>query len=391
MYIKVLKFLLILKVVDAQIFGDILAEHGITYFTGVPDSILQPWVNYLNSTEKNPHFTHIQAVNECEAIALTSGYNLGTRKIGMVYMQNSGLGKAVNPLTSLADPEVYSIPILLLIGWRGEPGKPDDPQHLKMGKIMLHMLDCLEIPYQILTDDPKDVRTVISHAVSEMKSRSAPYALICQKNFFDSRSSVSENEYNQDFSSEDVISTILEHTTEEELLFSNTGQISRALHHLRNKRKENIQDFFTLGSMGCVSSIALGVAQHSSKSVIVLDGDGAMLMQLGALATIGHQRPKNYIHILFDNNGYCSTGCQPTISNTIDFGKIAEACGYNFIRKAQTKDEFEKYFQEGRKIQGPSLIVVQIRRTRKKYVARLQDPHKYKKNFQEKLQGELES
>jgi phosphonopyruvate decarboxylase len=377
-----------IQILEPHKFGESLLSHNISYIAGVPDSILKPWVNFLNLSPENHNFTHIKAVNECEAIALASGYNLSSNKVAMVYLQNSGLGKAVNPLTSLADPAVYSLPILLLIAWRGEPGTIDDPQHQKMGRIMLPMLEDLEIPYRILKNDGSNLQDALQDATKFMTANSSPFALICQNGFFSDYPDDSENQYNSDFSCEAVISKVLDHIDHQEILLSNTGKISRSLNHLRSKRGENQQDFYTLGSMGCVSSIGLGMASQTSKSVIVLDGDGSALMQLGTMASIGNQQPKNLYHIIIDNNGYCSTGCQPSISNTVNFEQIAIACSYKFSKTATTLEDFDHYLGEMLAQDGPALLLVKVQRSRRIFLNRLREPLTYKAKFQEYLQLE---
>ena len=235
---------------EAATFFNLIREKNINFFTGVPDSTLQAAINFLNTDlARDSNVIHIRAVNECESIALSAGYFLGTNQIGMVYMQNSGLGKAVNPLTSLVDPQVFSIPILLLIGWRGEPGKPDDPQHMKMGQVMLPILNDLEIPYSILENDEKDLEIKLNTALRSMKERSAPYALICTKEFFDPYPDNSENTYHSDLTCELAIDHILNTFPSDTAIISTTGRISRALYHLRAKRNEKHREFYTLGSM----------------------------------------------------------------------------------------------------------------------------------------------
>lgn len=374
--------------VEPQKFAELLKDYNITYITGVPDSTLKAWVNFLNNSNDNFNFTHIKAVNECEAIALAAGYNIASKQIAMVYFQNSGLGKAVNPLTSLTDPMVFSLPILLLIGWRGEPGKLDDPQHMKIGRIMLDILDDLEIPYHILEDDEENLIKALDAAKSYMKQTSAPYALICKKNFFTDFPPILSNHYNNDFTTEDVINRILKNTGSQDLILANTGQISRSLSHLRSKRNENHRDFYTLGSMGCVSAIGLGISNQTHKKIIVIDGDGSVLMQLGTIAQIGNQQPQNLYHIIIDNNGYCSTGCQPSISHTVNFKDIAKACSYKFFKSTDNLDEFENFYKEMINAEGPALLEVKVQLNNRKYLNRLQDPLKYKKQFQEAIQKE---
>lgn len=376
---------------DTAIFFNILREKNINFFTGVPDSTLKAMINYLNTAlSQDPTITHIRAVNECEAIALATGFNLGTDKIGLVYMQNSGLGKAVNPLTSLVDPKVYSIPILLLIGWRGEPGKKDDPQHLKMGEMMLPLLNDLNIPYAILEDDADDFSNKLNKAVSSMLQRSAPYALICRNGFFSEFPDLSENNYHSDLTCEKAIEEFLDAFPSDSAIVSTTGRISRALYHIRTKRNQQHCEFYTLGSMGCASAIGLGLSQSLKgveRKIMVLDGDGAALMQFGHFASIGNQAPHNYYHVLIDNNSYCSTGCQPSISETVDFAAVAEACGYRYAvtvdSEVSLKSELPRFLESV----GPSLLVVKVKRSRKKYLHRLQSPQEYKQKFQTHLKS----
>lgn len=369
-----------------QNFFEALLTHQITSFSGVPDSTLQPMINYLNTDKKiQDQTTHLQAVNECEAIAYAAGYNLATKKIAMVYLQNSGLGKAVNPLTSLVDKEVYSIPLLLFIGWRGIPEAHDDPQHKKMGRVMLPLLKDLEIPYSILENDGSNFQESLQKALVFMQTNSTPYALICKNGFFAEFVDPSDNSFNTNLSCRQVIDGVMDHTDGNELIIATTGRLSRALDHLRVKRGDAPHDFYTLGSMGCASSIGLGIAQSTKKSVIILDGDGAALMQLGTMASIGHASPKNFYHIIIDNNAYCSTGCQPSISNTVDFAQIAKGCGYKSAFTVNDLNEFNRILPDFLTSEGPALLVTHVHRSRIKYLKRLQDPQLYKSNFQKKL------
>jgi len=375
--------------VDPRQFFDILISHKITYFTGVPDSTFRPMINYLNNQlEEDPRVSHLRAVNECEALALTAGYNLGSKQIGMVYFQNSGLGKAVNPLTSLVDAEVYSIPVLLFIGWRGAPGSSDDPQHKKMGRIMRPLLDDLEIPFAVLEDDPQDFETKLLTALEYMKTKSTPYALICKPGFFDNSGEPVDikNPLQTTLICTQVLEGVIDNINGDSVLISTTGRLSRALYDIREHRGDPQGDFYTLGSMGCAGAIGLGVAQTTQKPVIVLDGDGAALMQLGSMASIGHYAPKNYHHIIVDNNGYCSTGCQPSISNTVDFATLASACGYNFVATVSSEKEFNSTISSFLSAEGPALLVAKVKQSKVKYPKRLQDPLLYKVNFQRKLQ-----
>ncbi len=338
---------------------EIFNENGITFFTGVPDSTFKDWMSYLADWH-GKKLMNIVACNECEATSIASGYHLATNKIGVIYMQNSGLGKCVNPLTSLCDREVYSIPAILMVGWRGEPDKKDEPQHKKMGRIMMPLLDTLEIPYRILPNNLEQAREIIRHAKEISEKNKSPSAIIIKEGLLEKYIVKNEIEKKYEMSREDAIKTIVDNLSDE-IIISTTGKTSRELFEYRVKRKEKTRDFYTVGSMGCSASIALGVAlQKLDKKIFVFDGDGAVLMQMGALGTIGHYKPRNFYHILFDNNSHDSTGGQPTVSDTLDFVKIALSCGYSEANSVKTKGELEQEINKIKEKRGPSLLVIKV-------------------------------
>ncbi len=243
----------------------IFKEKKLSFFTGVPDSTFNAWMKFLNELH-GKGLTNIIACNECEAVAIAAGYHLATGKFGVVYMQNAGQGKTVNPLTSLADPEVYSIPMLLLIGWRGEPGKKDEPQHKKMGRITLPLLEVLEIPYAILRDDLLEVEIETKKAGEYMEKKSAPYAFIIRNDLiapYETR----EAGQSYEMTREQAIGTIVGRFRGDEVIISTTGKTSRELFEMRLRGKEERADFYTVGSMGCSASIALGIAMNSKREI----------------------------------------------------------------------------------------------------------------------------
>lgn len=347
----------------------IFKENELTFFTGVPDSTFKDWMKFLNDEHGN-RLTNIIAVNECEAAALATGYHLATGKVGVVYMQNSGLGKVVNPHASLLSRDVYSIPAIYMIGWRGEPGMKDEPQHKMMGRIMNGLLDVLEIPYQILPDDAETAREVISNAKKTALERQAPCALIVKKGTLEEYVARRQNPMNHEMSREDAVKTIVDNMNGDEAIVSTTGKASRELFELRAVRSGKPRDFYTVGSMGCASAIAFGVALNSDKPVFIFDGDGAALMQMGSFATIGHYQPRNLYHIVFDNNCHDSTGGQPTVSNTVDFKQIALACGYKTARTVQTQQELIAAIKGIEDSEGPGLIVAKVRKGARKDLGR---------------------
>jgi phosphonopyruvate decarboxylase len=368
-------------------FSKICKKHVFTFFTGVPDSTFKSWMNFLE--DKDNELTNIIAVNECEAAAICTGYHLATGKIGVLYMQNDGFGKTVNPLTSLCDPEVYSIPILLMIGWRGEPGKKDAYQHLKMGRILLPLLDLLEIPYEVISADINSVDDTIRKARDYMQKNSRPFAIIVRRGVFEESKSEQYDDAKK-MSREEALQLIMQHLTGDETIVSTTGKLSRELFEYRRKKNEEFaRDFYNVGAMGCAPSIALGIAlQNKKQRVFVFDGDGALLMQMGELATVGHYAPANLYHIVFDNEAHDSTGGQPTSSSTADFRNVALACKYRYAKIAGNKDELEKSIQAFKTTKGPAMLLIKVKRGARKELKRPDKPPvAYKKDFMKSLAG----
>lgn len=360
-------------------FSNICKKHGFTFFSGVPDSTFKSWMSFLQ--RENTGLTNIVTVNECEATAVCAGYHLSTGKIGVLYMQNDGFAKTINPLTSLCSKEVYSIPILLMIGWRGEPGKKDAPQHSIMGRILTDLLDLLEIPHEIISSDPEQVDATIEKAKEYMTKNSKPFAIIVRKGIFEEDQPEKQPEVDL-MTREEALKTIMALLEGDEIIISTTGKTSRELFEYRSSKKDGFDyDFYNIGAMGCAQSIALGVAlEKKDKRVFVFDGDGAVLMQMGALATIGHCHPENFYHIIFDNNAHDSTGGQPTVSDTVDFVKIALACNYKSGKIVRNKKDLEKTLKELKK--GPTLIVVKVKKGARKDLGRpTMSPVEHKKHF----------
>jgi phosphonopyruvate decarboxylase len=365
-------------------FQKLCKKHNFTFFTGVPDSAFKSWMSFLDENRKD--LTNIIAVNECEAAAISAGYHLSTGKIGVIYMQNDGFGKTVNPLTSLCDSEVYSIPTLLMIGWRGEPGKKDAPQHKKMGNILLQLLELLEIPYEIISDDLKKLDKTFENAKKYMNEKSRPYAIIVKKGIFESSESKEKDIANK-MSREEALKTIMKYL-DKETIVSTTGKLSRELFEYRiDKKQGHESDFYNIGAMGCAQSIALGIAlQKKDKKVLVFDGDGAVLMQMGSITTAGHYTPKNFYHIIFDNQAHDSTGGQPTCSDTVNFIEVALACGYKTGEIVKTKEELEKVFPKFKKGKGPSILVVKVKKGARSDLGRpTKTPIEYKLDFMKSL------
>ena len=349
---------------------NIFQKNNLSFFTGVPDSTLKDFCSYI--TDSSPIDKNIIAPNEGNAIALAAGYHFATGMFGVVFLQNSGLGNCFNPLTSLTDPDVYSVPLLLFIGWRGEPGKKDEPQHVKMGMITQGTLNNLSIPYAILPDTIEEVEKIIQTAVDYMKKNNSPYAVIVKKNSFNKYSLQNKKETDYPLNREDVINLIVPLLNDSDIIVSTTGKTSRELFELRaNKNQGHHRDFLTVGSMGHSSSIALGIAlQKKNRAVYCFDGDGALIMHLGVLSLIGQLKPKNYRHIIFNNFAYDSVGGQPTATDTMDIPAIAKANGYKTVFSAQTEEEIKAKVIEIKEIEGPILLEIKVNKGSRKDLGR---------------------
>mmetsp|Transcript_45129 Transcript_45129/g.84421 ORF Transcript_45129/g.84421 Transcript_45129/m.84421 type:complete len:484 (+) Transcript_45129:40-1491(+) len=341
-------------------FVALLKSHGTTFFTGVPDSLLKDFGAYVTDTV--PAAEHIIAVNEGTAMSIAAGHHLATGRIACVYLQNSGLGNTINPLLSLCSPKVYSIPVLLIIGWRGEPGKKDEPQHLLQGTLTPGMLEQMSVPYEILPDYAEGAFEVLQKAYTYMDASKGPFALLVRKETFAKHTLKAEQDV---FSGEAMLhrEEILERVASEfpvEPLVTTTGFTSREMFELREaKGQSHEQDFLTVGSMGHCSSIALGIAMAKPhQQVLCIDGDGAALMHMGAFATAGKSRLRNFKHILINNAIHDSVGGQPTGAHSIDFPAIAHACGYRAAESVCAADQIGPALQRLRELDGPNFLEI---------------------------------
>ncbi len=363
-------------------FYEELQQRRINFFAGVPDSLLKDFCAYL--TDNVSGKKNIITANEGNAIALAAGHYLATKNIGVVYMQNSGEGNAINPLVSLADPDVYSIPMLLVVGWRGEPGKKDEPQHVKQGKITLDLLETLGIPYSILSEDGENLNIVLNKAKDYLVSNSAPYALVVKKGTFESYSLQTKKITNFELNREEAIKTVVPLLEDNAVIVSTTGKTSRELFELREELKHGHEkDFLTVGSMGHSSSIALGIAlAQPERPVYCFDGDGALIMHAGSLAIVGQKRPQNFTHIIFNNFAHDSVGGQPTAADVIDIPQLALASGYIVAFSAQSKEETKSRLVEMRSMKGPTLLEIKVNKGARKKLGRpTTTPKENKKSF----------
>jgi phosphonopyruvate decarboxylase len=345
--------------ISPQEFCAVLARHGLQFFCGVPDSLLKDLCAYFD--EQFSADQHIITANEGNAIALAAGHYLGSGTPGVVYMQNSGLGNAVNPLTSLADPAVYSIPMLLVVGWRGEPGGKDEPQHAKQGLITEAQLKVLDLPYRIV-DAGSDLGSLLPPLLRTMTEQSRPVALLVRAGTF-ARSTAGKKPRVEggSFLREQALAVVLDLFSPDDLIISTTGKTSRELFELRQKRREPNRDFLTVGSMGHTSSIALGVAlAKPERRVIAIDGDGSLLMHLGALPIIGSCKPANLLHVLLNNHCHESVGGQPTVAGQIAIGQIALASGYKQYRQTENEQALRDIWPKISQAPGPTLLEIKI-------------------------------
>ena len=356
--------------ISSKFFIDSLCSMQMDFFTGVPDSLLKNVCAYITDhfvTERN-----VIAANEGAAVGLAAGYYLATKKIPVVYMQNSGLGNAVNPLMSLTDKEVYNIPLLLLVGWRGEPGVKDEPQHIKQGKVTLPLLEAMGIKYAIMSQNETEFLSQLNYANFYMNETHEPLAFVIPKGTFEEYKLQQDGEVILPLKREAAIQLIASSLSKEDIIVSTTGMISRELFEYRTSAfMEHEKDFLTVGSMGHASQIALGIALEKKKcKVFCFDGDGSTLMHMGSLAIIGSLHPDNYVHVIFNNGAHDSVGGQPTVAFNIDLCKIAQACGYEAALSVSDSDSLCEALKRITYMHGPILLEVKVRKGARKDLGR---------------------
>ena len=337
-----------------------LTSHGVEFFTGVPDSLLKEFCLCIDDSIVGDK--HIIAANEGNAVALAAGYYLAQKSIPLVYMQNSGLGNAINPLLSLCDSDVYSIPLLVLVGWRGEPGVKDEPQHTKQGKVQLELLKALDIPYKIISQNGNQFAMQISNGVEIAKTENRPVVFLIKKGTFEKYTTEIEKSPIQCMKREEALEIILRNLDDNTIVVSTTGKTSREIFEIREKNgQSHEQDFLTVGSMGHCSAIALGIAlAKPHRQVVCIDGDGAMLMHLGSLTSIAILKPKNFRHILMNNEVHESVGGQKTAAKELDMTAIVNSLDSSKIFNAETPADLEQKFIDFVSCPGPSFLEVKI-------------------------------
>ena len=369
--------------INAKTFINELNKIGIEFYTGVPDSLMSEFSKSLHFDFDNKN--HVIATNEGSALAMCMGFNLATNKIPLIYMQNSGLGNFVNPYTSLLHKDIYNIPFILLVGWRGEPGVKDEPQHIFQGKITLELLKLLEIKY-IIIDENTNLEILIKEIKENIDSQ-YPLALVIRKNTFekDDRAFESNNSLPK---RNEALEKILNLFDEKTLYISTTGKLSRELYEIRKISNKTPNDLYVVGGMGHASSIAYGINQNLNENqVVCLDGDGSLLMHMGSLGIIGQSNMKNFIHVIFNNSSHESVGGQPNIYSQIDSNGLAKSLGYKNVLIVKNIEEFDHI--DTKNFAGPTFIEVKVQNSSDRNLLRPdKTPEENKKNFMEKVHND---
>jgi len=349
--------------IDPASFVDNLREQGVTMYAGVPDSLLKQLGSHIIAAL--PRQQHVIAANEGGAVAIAMGHYLRTGLPAAVYLQNSGMGNTINPLLSLADPDVYGTPMLVIVGWRGQPGVKDEPQHVKQGRVMEALLDGIELPWSVLPCDPSAAETTMAEAVKVAIDRSTPYVVLVQKGTFaDANVSLPPvSAVDGLVSREDALISMTDTVGSEVIIVSTTGMLSRELfEHRERTGQSGERDFLTVGGMGHASSIALGIAmRETEREVWCFDGDGALLMHLGSLAVIADHAPPTFFHVVFNNGVHDSVGGQPTSVNVVDVAATARALGYRHASSTSDLATVSDAVAELRRHGGPALLELKVR------------------------------
>jgi len=356
-----------------EFFIEALREKGIDCFAGVPDSLLKNICAYITDHLDAGH--NIIAANEGAAVGLAAGHYLATGQPACVYMQNSGEGNIINPLASLTDQEVYNIPVLLLIGWRGRPGVHDEPQHVKQGKVTTGLLNVMGVNYEVLAKEEDKAAKQIEKAAKSLANKEV-FALVIEKDTFEDYKLQNVEVNDLTMSREEAIQTVAAALGEKDCIVSTTGMISRELFEYRAAMNQGHErDFLTVGSMGHASQIALGIAlAQPERRVWCFDGDGAAIMHMGSMAIVANKAPKNYVHVVFNNGAHDSVGGQPTVGLKIDLPAVAKAVGYKQIISVDNKVDLEKQLStlnsQLSNVGGPALLEIKVKKGNRKDLGR---------------------
>lgn len=339
-----------------------LVEAGVTQYVGVPDSLLKSLALTIDAQPGVNH--HVVAANEGAAVGFAVGVYLESSKPAAVYLQNSGLGNALNPLTALAHREVYGTPMILIIGWRGEPGKPDEPQHLVQGRITTQLLETVGVPFVVLDHDEQTAQGQVQGLIHSMESSPGPVAIIVPAGAFGKFSDGELTQTRLTMTREEALSEVISVIPPDDRVIATTGMMGRELWDIRQRAGQPVQnDFLVVGGMGHASAIAHGVATaNPERTVWCLDGDGSVLMHLGSLAVIGHHQPQNLKHLLFNNYSHDSVGGQPTAALSVDFEGLSRSIAYTWCGSTSQRDDVRELVRHLSAVKGPALAELQIKK-----------------------------
>lgn len=372
--------------IHAEQLYNFLNEQGVDFYTGVPDSLLRHFLQYIQ--DHAPKEKHVITANEGLAIALAAGYHLNSGKIPLVYLQNSGLGNTINPLTSLTNKEMYSVPMLLMIGWRGRPGIKDEPQHKKMGAITSPLLDLLEVPHYLLEKDEEASFKKIEQAVAKAISIQGPVALLVPEEIFELYNG---NAQPDPYTLErmEVVRRIIDRLDKNDTVICTTGKIGREFYEQNLAAGKKISRYLlNTGAMGHANQIGLGILMAGIPRVIILDGDGSLLMHLGALPTIAAQIKNGFIHILLNNGCHESVGGQPTAALSADCCGIATACGFKKIFRIVNDAELQDWLSNHCNSGETQFVEIRISRKSEKVTGRpAGKPEDWKNDFMAALRN----
>lgn len=355
--------------ISPQFFIEALKEKGIDCFAGVPDSLLKNICAYITDHFDAAH--NIIAANEGAAVGLAAGHYLATGQPACVYMQNSGEGNIINPLASLTDQEVYNIPVLLLIGWRGRPGVHDEPQHVKQGKVTTGLLNVMSVNYEVLSKEEDKATKQIEKAAKALANKEV-FALVIEKDTFEDYKLKNVEVNDLTMSREEAIQTVAAALGKKDCIVSTTGMISRELFEFRaTVNQGHERDFLTVGSMGHASQIALGISlAQPERRVWCFDGDGAAIMHMGSMAIVASKDPKNYVHVVFNNGAHDSVGGQPTVGLKIDLPAVAKAVGYKATYSVDSKVDLESILTKVNTFDSPALLEIKVKKGNRKDLGR---------------------
>ena len=368
--------------IDINLFVEELRKNDLNFFSGVPDSLLKNLCFVIEKKFKSKHYV---AANEGSAIAIGLGYHLKTGKIPVIYMQNSGLGNAINPLISLADSNVYKIPVFMIIGWRGEHSKKliDEPQHLAQGRETINFLKSLGIKYKIVSSK-SNIKKIIKDLKNFSEKNKLPVCILIKKNSFETSKIKKKKDLSKLYLREDLLKILVNLLPNKSNIISTTGILSRELNEILDTNKKKLNNFMCVGGMGHAISIASGIAINTKSKIFCLDGDGALTMHMGSLTTSATQ--KNLVHIVFNNNGHESVGGQKTSADNVKFYKLAKTLGYKTSKYCKNKNELKRAISQGILSRGSFFIEVLCKQGHRKNISR---PNAKMINLKEKFMKNL--